>query len=571
MATVNIKINGQQIQARAGITVLEAAKEAGLDIPTLCHHPALANIGACRVCLVEVAKQRTLQPACTFPISEGMEVETESPKAVEARKFVLQMLFSERNHYCMYCEMSGDCELQALAYRYGLDHWTYPSPHAKMPVDGTRKYFIMDHNRCILCRRCIRACSDLAANHTLGVRFRGAKTMISADMDVPFGESTCVSCGTCLQVCPTGALIDRKSAYMGREVHVERTASTCTFCAVGCGTSVVTRAGHVLRVEGDWDAPNQGVLCVAGRFEPLYDTRERITSPMVRKGNGLVPVSWDEALAAIAAKAKGNGGKKTAAYVTGKALNDTLSEFVKVFQGKVRATVGTLEPTLADLELPVGGALADLDTADCVLVVGGDPLATHRVLGYRVKRALDKGARLLVVSDKPNGMAALAHRIFPMAQVAEAVKIAQGSTAPVVIYGGDLDKAGARKLAALTGKARFISLFQGTNGYRARELGLKNTLNANGVKVLYLLLGDGELPEKAVQEARRAAFLVVHAAYKSAATDAADVVLPAPLWYEQDGNFTTLDGRKAVVKSAVAAPEGVLAEAEVLARLAEAL
>ncbi len=571
MATVNIKINGQQIQARAGLTLLEAAKEAGIDIPTLCHHPALANIGACRVCLVEVAKQRTLQPACTFPISEGMEVETESPKVVEARKFVLEMLFSERNHYCMYCEMSGDCELQALAYRYGLDHWTYPTPFPKMPVDGTRKYFIMDHNRCILCRRCIRACSDLVANHTLGVRFRGAKTMISADMDVPFGESTCVSCGTCLQVCPTGALIDRKSAYMGREAHVERTTSTCTFCAVGCGTNIVTRARRVLRVEGDWDAPNQGVLCVAGRFEPLYDKRERITSPMLRKGNSLVPVSWDEALDTIAAKAKGNDGKKAAAYITGKALNDTMSEFLKVFQGKMRAAIGALEPTLADLNLPVGGSLADLDAADCILVAGGDPLATHRVLGYRIKRALDKGARLLVVSDKANGMAAVAHRTFRMAQLDEAVKICQGSAAPVVVYGGDLDKAGARKLAALAGKARFIPLFPGANGYRARELGLQNGIRANGVKVLYLLLGDGELSEEAVQKARRAAFLVVHAAYKSAATDAADVVLPAPLWYEQEGNFIALDGRKAAVKPAVAAPEGVLAEAAVLARLAESL
>lgn len=571
MATVNIRINGQQIQARAGLTVLEAAKQAGIDIPTLCHHPALANIGACRVCLVEVAKQRTLQPACTFPISEGMEVETESPKVVEARKFVLEMLFSERNHYCMYCEMSGDCELQALAYRYGLDHWTYPSPHAKMPVDGTRTYFIMDHNRCILCRRCIRACSDLVASHTLGVRFRGAKTMISADMDVPFGDSTCVSCGTCLQVCPTGALVDRKSAYMGREVHVERTASTCTFCAVGCGTSVVTRAGRVLRVEGDWDAPNHGVLCVAGRFEPLYDRRGRITSPMLRKGNGLVPVSWDEALGAIAAKAKGNSGKKVAAYVTGKALNDTLSEVMRVFQGKMQATVGTLEPTLTEVDLPAGGSLADLDAADCILVVGGDPLASHRVLGYRIKRALDKGARLLVVTDKPNGMLPFAHRRFAVAQLDEAVKVCQGSAAPVVIYGDDVSKTDARRLTTLVGKARFIPLFPASNGYRARELGLDNTLSANGVKVLYLLLGDGEPTEEVVREARRAAFLVVHAAYQSAATDVADVVLPAPLWYEQEGSFTALDGRRVVVKPAVTAPDGVLAEVAVLARLAESL
>jgi formate dehydrogenase major subunit len=163
---VNLQINKRQVRARAGQTVLEAAKAAGIDIPNLCNHPALTPHGACRVCLVEIERQRTLQPACTFPVAEGMKVETESPKVIEERKFVLQMLFSERNHYCMFCEMSGDCELQALAYRYGMDQWTYQNPYPKIPVDGTRKYFIMDHNRCILCRRCIRACGELAANHT---------------------------------------------------------------------------------------------------------------------------------------------------------------------------------------------------------------------------------------------------------------------------------------------------------------------------------------------------------------------------------------------------------------------
>ena len=121
MPTVNITINGKQITAQAGQTVLQAAQGAGIDIPVLCQHPAISTWGACRICLVEIAKQRGLQPACTFPISEGMEVWTESEKVVKIRKFVLELLFSERNHYCMFCEMSGDCELQNLAYRYGLD------------------------------------------------------------------------------------------------------------------------------------------------------------------------------------------------------------------------------------------------------------------------------------------------------------------------------------------------------------------------------------------------------------------------------------------------------------------
>ncbi len=357
---INLKINGRQIRARSGQTVLEAAKGGGIDIPSLCHHPAITPHGACRICLVEIERQRTLQPACTFPAAEGMKVETESPKVVEERKFVLQMLFSERNHYCMFCEMSGDCELQALAYRYGMDHWTYQNPYPKIPVDGTRKYFIMDHNRCILCRRCIRACNELAANSTLGVKFRGAKTMISADMDSPFGESTCVACGTCLQVCPTGALVDRKSAYTGRETQVERTKSVCMFCSVGCGTEIVTRSGRVLRVEGQWEEHNKGVLCVAGRFEPVYDNRQRIKTPLLRKNGGMVSATWDEAFDTIAERLKGTKPAKIGAWTTSKTLNLTMSEFVAVFQGKIGAQVGVLEPTLSELELPVGGSLSEL-------------------------------------------------------------------------------------------------------------------------------------------------------------------------------------------------------------------
>jgi len=156
MDMVNITMNGQKVSAPPGSTILQAAKQAGIDIPTLCDHPALVPVGACRICVVEVQGQRTLITACTFPISEGMVVQTETPQVVSARKFILDMLFSERNHYCPFCEVSGDCELQNLGYRYGLDHWIYPTYTKAFPIDASHDFLVMEHNRCVLCGRCER-------------------------------------------------------------------------------------------------------------------------------------------------------------------------------------------------------------------------------------------------------------------------------------------------------------------------------------------------------------------------------------------------------------------------------
>jgi NADH dehydrogenase/NADH:ubiquinone oxidoreductase subunit G len=205
--------------------------------------------------------------------TEGMEVQTETENVVDVRKFVLELLFSERNHYCMFCQMSGDCELQDAAYRYGLDHFTYPRPYEKLEIDASRKYFIMDQNRCILCSRCVRACSEIAANHTLNVRERGAESMVMADLNVPSASPRAWSAAPVLQVCPTGALIDARSAYGGREKDVTHVQTTCMQCSVGCTLDVVTRYNRLLRVDGVWDSePNGGLLCVDGRFTPLYDT-----------------------------------------------------------------------------------------------------------------------------------------------------------------------------------------------------------------------------------------------------------------------------------------------------------
>lgn len=574
MAMVNITINGQKVSALAGSTVLEAAEQAGIEIPTLCHHPALAPIGACRMCLVEIKGQRTLQTACTFPITEGMEVQTESPQVVQARKFVLDLLFSERNHYCMYCEMSGDCELQSLGYRYGVDHWVYPTYTKRFPVDATRAYFLMDHNRCILCRRCVRACSELVANHTLGVRQRGAESMIHADMNVPFGQSSCVSCGTCLQVCPTGALVDKRSAFMGRDVETEHVKSICSQCSIGCGMEIVTRGGNVLRVEGDWDAPvNAGLLCQMGRFNPLYDERQRVTKPLLRQNGKLKETDWDAALEALAEHIRRTKGEKLGVLTTTNATNEALYLLGVLFQEELKVTnTGLLHRIAPKLSEKPRGSLADITTSDIILVVGADPAKDQPVASFLVKRAVDKGARLIIVDSKDNGLAPFASMHLEMAEINKAVELAERATHPVVLYGTAITDKAIKALGKLGEKAVFIALEPGVNTYAAAAFGLDNGFDPSTVKTLFVLLGEQDWDGKDVlKKVGPNAFVVVQASYESPLTERADIVLPMAIWSEREGTLTNIEGRVQKVNKAVESKGEAKPDWEILSLLAEKL
>ena len=227
---------------------------------------------------------------------------TRTPEKVhEARKFVLTLIFSERNHFCPYCQVSGgDCELQNAALGEGMTHWPLAPNYQPFAMDASHPYFVLDNNRCILCRRCVRACGELVGNFTLGFEERGARSFLVADFGVPLDQSTCISCGACVQVCPTGALIDRVSAYRGKETQVDHHQTICVGCSLGCGIDVLTRDNNLVRIEGNWDDPvSGGVICKVGRFLPMDDHEQRVATPLVRKNGSLKAATWDEALDVI--------------------------------------------------------------------------------------------------------------------------------------------------------------------------------------------------------------------------------------------------------------------------------
>ena len=306
MNTVNVTINGQKIQAQVGQTVLEVAESVGIKIPTLCHHPALEPIGACRMCLVEVARQRTLQPACTFKMTEGMEVWTHSPKVEEARRFSLELLLSDHPLDCMTCEMAGNCELQDLAYEYGIKQTRFPGVEHDYPIDDSNPFYVRDYNKCILCRRCVRACAEINGVEAIGVIQRGFDSKIGTPFDGPMQDSVCEFCGMCVEVCPTAALVPKQRLWQGRPWEFEKVATTCPYCGVGCQFYLNVRDGRVVQVSSKWDAPaNHGWTCVKGRFGWDYVHHpDRLTKPLIRreKGGELQEATWDEALDLVATR-----------------------------------------------------------------------------------------------------------------------------------------------------------------------------------------------------------------------------------------------------------------------------
>ncbi|HSB14027.1 MAG TPA: bidirectional hydrogenase complex protein HoxU [Bryobacteraceae bacterium] len=210
MSVKTLQIDGKMVTGLAGQTIFSAAWDNGIQIPRLCHVGGLTDVGACRLCLVEIEGQRKLQAACMTPIEEGMSVRTDNDRLRAHRKLIVELLFAERNHVCSVCVMNGNCELQELAASLGIDHIRLRYQFPALSVDTSHERFGIDHNRCVLCTRCVRICDEVEGAHTWDVSGRGTHSQIISDLGQPWGDSdTCTSCGKCVQVCPTGALFEK--------------------------------------------------------------------------------------------------------------------------------------------------------------------------------------------------------------------------------------------------------------------------------------------------------------------------------------------------------------------------
>ena len=298
MEKISLHIDGKPVQAVKGNSILNAARQNGIYIPTLCYHPKTGQAGKCRICVVEVEHMPGLQVSCSLEAKDGMVIHTNTKRIAETRKMIVELYLSNGKHNCISCEANGVCELQQVAYYLGIEKSDFPVIEKDLPVDTSSPMIIRDMNKCIQCYRCIAGCNDIAVNEVLDMGFRGSRMTVICDTNKPMGKSSCVVCGECVQLCPTGALTEKKAVGKGRAWETEITETTCPYCGVGCRINLHVKENEIIKVTGVEDVePNYGALCIKGRFG--YDfvhSSDRLKSPLLRKNGKLKEVSWEEAL-----------------------------------------------------------------------------------------------------------------------------------------------------------------------------------------------------------------------------------------------------------------------------------
>jgi predicted molibdopterin-dependent oxidoreductase YjgC len=342
---INLRINGQLIQAEPGRTILQVAKEHDVRIPTLCYHKDLNPTGNCRMCVVEVKGGRFLQAACVTPVWEGMEIETSSEKVMKDRKLTLELMLANHPRDCLTCEVSGECELQDLAYEHKVEVPAWGAKGTRYPVDSDPNPFIrVDMNKCILCRRCESACAEIQVRDVWGVSSRGFDSVMVAGAGVPMLEARCESCGQCVAYCPTGALSNKMNYGVARQAT--KVTTTCSYCGVGCQFDLLVKDNKVVGVRSNPNAPVNGMaLCVKGRYGYDYihhpdrlvkqksDIRSSIEGrkPSIESSNIVSPwdwveVEWEKAFDIVAEKfvqTRANFGADALGFLTSaKCLNE---------------------------------------------------------------------------------------------------------------------------------------------------------------------------------------------------------------------------------------------------------
>jgi len=338
---INLTIDDKQIDVAEGVTVLDAARQLNINIPTLCHDPRLKSFGACRLCLVEIKGMPRPVTSCTTPATEGMIVKTKTPKLHRLRKTTVELLLSDHPNDCMTCIGTGDCKLQELAYSFGIRKNRFTGEMREHNTVDKNPFIFRVQNKCVMCGLCVRVCEEVQGVGAIGFAGRGFEAKITP----PFGHDLdCEFCGQCVSVCPTGALSGKIWQGKPRIDGIEKTDTTCTFCGCGCNITLHSQGDEVFKVTSDADNHNRGWLCVKGRFGfDFINSGDRLTTPLIRKekGGDFERASWHEALDFVASRMLEIKDKYGADALGGLTSARCTNEENYLFQKMFRAGIGT--------------------------------------------------------------------------------------------------------------------------------------------------------------------------------------------------------------------------------------
>ncbi|SHJ43576.1 4Fe-4S dicluster domain-containing protein [Geosporobacter subterraneus DSM 17957] len=338
---ITITINDQKVQVENSSTILQAAEQLGIRIPTFCHDKRLVPHGACRICVVEVEGARNLMTACTTPVAEGMVLYTDSDKVAKTRKEILELMIENHPLDCLTCEKAGDCKLQDYCYQYDVKEGPFHGVKKSYKVDDTNLFYTNNQNKCILCGKCVRVCNELQCTGAIGQFERGFDTHVGAPFDKGMEHSNCVSCGNCVSVCPVGALMP-KSKERFRYWETQKVRTTCSYCGVGCQMDLVVKDNKIVDVKPAEGPANDGLLCVKGKFGYNFVNHpDRLKTPLIKKNGRFKEATWDEAYALIVDKIKNTKDRYGADALAGLSSARCTNEENYLMQKLFRAVIGT--------------------------------------------------------------------------------------------------------------------------------------------------------------------------------------------------------------------------------------